>query len=384
MTRLTLIGLLAVPWLLLAGLVSADAVLDLQNKGRPSIDAQIAKSATCTKDKLKVRREWGDISASEKKAYIAAMLCVMQKPSKLDPVQFPGAKSRYEDFVVVHMNQTLTIHGTGNFLSWHRYYTWAFERALQQECGYTGTQPYWDWGRWAQDPEKSPIFDGSDTSLSGNGEKIEHRASGIAPAGNGGGCVKTGPFKNITIHLGPVAPSTDPPPPRNPRPDGYGSNPRCLRRDISNQLSSRYARTENIARLITSTATIGAFQDTMQAAGGFITNTTTVTMGVHAAGHFTIAGDPGGDFYTSPNDPAFWAHHAMIDRVWTVWQSQDLAGRLQVIAGGTSMMPVGFGSSPSRLQSLDDVVDLGVAADRVYRIRDLVSVVDGPFCYVYE
>jgi tyrosinase len=58
MARLTLVGLLAVPWLLLLSLVSADAVLDLQNKGRPSIDAQIAKSATCTKDKLKVRREW--------------------------------------------------------------------------------------------------------------------------------------------------------------------------------------------------------------------------------------------------------------------------------------------------------------------------------------
>lgn len=29
----------------------------------------------------------------------------------------------------------------GNFLSWHRYYTWAFERVLQTECGYNGTQP---------------------------------------------------------------------------------------------------------------------------------------------------------------------------------------------------------------------------------------------------
>jgi hypothetical protein len=54
----------------------------------------------------------GDISATEKKAYIAAMLCIMQKPSKLDPTKFPGAKSRYDDFVVVHMNQTMTIHGT--------------------------------------------------------------------------------------------------------------------------------------------------------------------------------------------------------------------------------------------------------------------------------
>ncbi len=31
--------------------------------------------------------------------------------------------------------------------------------------------------------------------MSGNGEKITHKASGVVPAGNGGGCVKTGPFK---------------------------------------------------------------------------------------------------------------------------------------------------------------------------------------------
>ena len=54
----------------------------------------------------------GDITAAEKKAYIAAMLCVQKAPSKLDPKKFPGAKSRYDDFVVVHMNQTLNIHGT--------------------------------------------------------------------------------------------------------------------------------------------------------------------------------------------------------------------------------------------------------------------------------
>lgn len=40
------------------------------------------------------------------------MLCIMEKPSKLDQTRFPGAKSRYDDFVVVHMNQTLNIHNT--------------------------------------------------------------------------------------------------------------------------------------------------------------------------------------------------------------------------------------------------------------------------------
>lgn len=79
-------------------------------------------------------------------------------PSKADPAFAPGARNRYDDFVAVHINQTLSIHGTvstshramvmpspayesltefqGNFLTWHRYYTWAFETALREERGY--------------------------------------------------------------------------------------------------------------------------------------------------------------------------------------------------------------------------------------------------------
>jgi tyrosinase len=180
----------------------------------------------------------------------------------------------------------------------------------------------------------------------------------------------------MTIHLGPVSPAIDPAPPRNPRTDGYGDNPRCLRRDISNLLSSKYSRPQDIANLITNSKSIGPFQDTMQS---------TAPIGVHVAGHYTIAGDPGGDFYTSPNDPAFWVHHAMIDRTWSIWQTQDLPNRLAVIAGGTDMMGGLFGGG-GRQQSLDDVVDFGVVGvnGARYKIRELVSTVDGPFCYVYE
>jgi tyrosinase len=42
----------------LTALCAADAVSDLQTKGRAAIDAQLAKSTTCTKDKLQVRKEW--------------------------------------------------------------------------------------------------------------------------------------------------------------------------------------------------------------------------------------------------------------------------------------------------------------------------------------
>jgi tyrosinase len=45
-------------------------------------------------------------------------------------------QNRYDDFVAQHINQTLSIHGTGNFLTWHRYFTYGYEKALREECGY--------------------------------------------------------------------------------------------------------------------------------------------------------------------------------------------------------------------------------------------------------
>ncbi|KAK8074628.1 Di-copper centre-containing protein [Apiospora hydei] len=376
MARLIALALFSVQLLLLFGFAAGDAVHDLWAKGLSALDAQLDKSPTCTRANLQVRKDWGDLTDGEKKAYITAVQCLTSAPSKLNPTNYPGAKTRFDDFVAVHINQTMSIHGTGNFLSWHRYFTWAYEQALRNECGYNGTQPYWNWARWTTDIETSPLFDGSDLSMSGNGEKIAHQGLGV-PTGNGGGCVQTGPFKN------PMSPAISPAPKANPRRDGFGHNPRCLRRDISNQLSSKYLTAQSIVNLITQSPGVARFQNTMQALNN-----------VHTSGHFTIAGDPAGDFYTSPGDPAFYLHHAMIDRTWAIWQMQDLPNRMQVIAmrtwnipdetdkreltGGTSMM--GWGS---RLQKLEDPVDLDVVADKVYKISDLVSIVDGPFCYYY-
>src|SRR3569833_156141 len=78
----------------------------------------------------------------DRRAYIKAMLCLMDLEPHL--TQFPGVTNRYEDFVAVHINQSDYIHGTGNFLSWHRFYLWAMEEALRNECGYSGTQPVRD------------------------------------------------------------------------------------------------------------------------------------------------------------------------------------------------------------------------------------------------
>jgi hypothetical protein len=44
-------------------------------------------------------------------------------------------------------------------LPWHRYFLNLFEDALRTDCGYQGTQPYWDWNLDTADWSKSPIFD---------------------------------------------------------------------------------------------------------------------------------------------------------------------------------------------------------------------------------
>ena len=40
--------------------------------------------------------------------------------------------------------------------------------------------------------------------------------------------------------------------------------------------------------------------------------------GPHNRGHSWIGGDMG--LIISPRDPAFWFHHAQVDRIWHLWQ----------------------------------------------------------------
>lgn len=44
------------------------------------------------------------------------MLCLQSLPAQSDPDFAPGAQTRYDDFVAIHINKTLEIHGTVSFL----------------------------------------------------------------------------------------------------------------------------------------------------------------------------------------------------------------------------------------------------------------------------
>ncbi|KAK0704646.1 hypothetical protein B0H67DRAFT_557408 [Lasiosphaeris hirsuta] len=347
--------------------------------------AELSKNnpgSSCTVETAAKRQEWSALSVSERIAYTDAVKCLMAKPSILDPVEVPGAKSRYDDFVAIHINQTFSIHATANFLSWHRYFTWVYEQALRNECGYEGYQPYWNWGKYALDPLGSPLFDGSAGSIGGNGVFAPHGCTdglgnGIncIPAGEGGGCVETGPFAGMSVNLGPVFSAFD-------SPDIvlvdtlFKYNPRCLRRDINVWVSSNWTTDHDSKKLITQNADIVSFQNAMQ--GDFPNG----VYGVHSGGHYTLGGDPGADFFSSTGDPAFFLHHAQVDRTWWIWQNYKSAeARLEAIGGTITIS----NQPPSRDGTLDDLIDMDILADSrpIREVMSTVGLKGGPLCYVY-
>ena len=270
------------------------------------------------------------MSKLDRTSYINAVYCLAKKPGKtpIGPYSsiIPGAKTRYDDFTAAHNLKTLVIHADGLFLGWHRYYVWLYEKALREECGYKGAQPYWDWTIGWQDPRQTAVFDGSPWSMGSNGQYIPDRPPTIIRApppigdvpvapGTGGGCIVSGPFTadKFQVHLGPTGYL-----PQGPL-GGLGYNPRCLNRDITLEAAQNLKPT-NVALTISQ----GDLFNFSAALDSFV--------GPHGGGHFTVAGMQL-DVYNSPSDPIFWLHHAMVDLAWTVWQGQNAASRLNQVSG---------------------------------------------------
>jgi tyrosinase len=159
----------------------------------------------------------------------------------------------------------------------------------------------------------------------------------------------------------------------NPEFTGLGYNPRCLRRDISSAASTGWTKDSDVADLIKNYKDFTSFSTRMQGdfGNGFL--------GVHTGGHFTIGGDPGGDLFASPGDPAFFLHHAMIDRTWWTWQNLDLKNR-QYAIGATITVN---NTPPSRNATLDDTIDAGFVGAPTITIRNASHTLAGPFCYIY-
>jgi tyrosinase len=119
-------------------------------------------------------------------------------------------------------------------------------------------------------PHKSPLFDGSDTSLGSDGKYVPGRPDDVLvlpgfdepvviPPGTGGGCVEKGPFSDLVVRLGPFAIPEDRPLPVDPL-DGREDNPRCLVRDNNKYPLRRWSTFRNVTELIWGYDNIREFQ----------------------------------------------------------------------------------------------------------------------------
>lgn len=153
----------------------------------------------------------------------------------------------------------------------------------------------------------------------GNGPYVASRSPAGVPGRTGGGCIQDGPFKNMTIRLGP---SSD-----------IRGNPRCLSRDFSPYFAGRYAG-KNVTDYVLTQTSFGWFARKVEGGPSFEDS------GVHASGHYGVGGDLGimGDLYVSPGDPIFYMHHSNLDRLWWSWQVKDLTKRLKDISGPLNLM----------------------------------------------
>jgi hypothetical protein len=80
--------------------------------GKRSSATRVVGDTSNTQIRFSLTRIGQLLSKSEKLNYIAAVQCLGKKPARTPAAIAAGAKSRYDDFVVTHIQQTMTIHFT--------------------------------------------------------------------------------------------------------------------------------------------------------------------------------------------------------------------------------------------------------------------------------
>lgn len=100
---------------------------------------------------------------------------------------------------------------------------------------------------------------------------------------------------------------------------------------------------------------------------------------MHGAGHYSIGGDAG-DVYSSPVDPVFFLHHAMVDKLYWLWQALH-PEQANTIAGTITI----GNRPPSRDATLEDLIQTNWLNVDDTPIGDLTNTLGKtPLCYIYH
>ncbi|KAL0069248.1 hypothetical protein AAF712_003612 [Marasmius tenuissimus] len=257
-----------------------------------------AQDATSCPDPS-VRREWRELSDTDKQSYHKAVKCALNKPQTRYPNE-QAVVNRLDDLTWTHVQTANVIHNVANFLPWHRMMVHEHEKLLRNECGYTGPYPYWDWtiDADANSVTTSPVWDPA-TGFGGNGATTDK-------------CVKDGPYSDITLHIGTKNAFVN------------KNEPHCLTRGWNDGDPTgspgdmrRRSYDSEMMKNIYSQPDYNNMHFTLE-------------NGPHNSIHNRVGGEMGPHW--APNDPIFYMHHANVDRVWAKWQG-DNATRLEDYSG---------------------------------------------------
>jgi len=294
------------------------------------------------------RKEWRSLTPPEQHDYIDAVLCLMQKESIFEP-----ESHRYDDFPYAHTASGTLVHYAASFLPWHRYFIHIFEKALVEECGFRGTLTYWDWTLDTADFTTSPIWD-SVTGFGGNGD----------PTGEevlyDGRCVVDGPFANTTLYWQSKG---------NEHGFDLNHSPHCLSRGfLSGEKKEEYQNRVTTAAI-----------DKVLAQPYYLE----FLVDLEDQTHNAIPQFIKGDFYTqtAPNDPIFFLHHTQVDRLWWMWQQQDIEAHATQYEGYGENTRV-YKNVTHSSASLDDWMIMGGLGDPV-QVKNLLSTQSELLCYSY-
>jgi len=309
------------------------------------------------------------MSKKQRRSYIDAVYCMMDKPSVVPDV--PAAQSLWADFAFLHIKYVTVTHFNGVFFHWHRHHLWLFEQALH-DCGFPKELgvPYMHWPLYAtpQGFTGSTIFDESETSLGCDGyytEAVDGNDNRV-PHGTGGGCVMRGPFHDMELNFQPFydrfaveghqLPANWTQPVR-----------RCLDRDfnpwiLQNQLN------QEIYDSVVALPTFEAFAN--------YTDDPYASYSMHVGGHAAV-GMTMNDLFGGTIDPSFYLHHAGLDNLWNNWQEAHPGGRDEY--NGTDLI-FNIGGNPVNASTPIYFANMAPTA-YLGEVKDPMA---GPYCYRYE
>ncbi|OLY82319.1 Tyrosinase [Smittium mucronatum] len=214
--------------------------------------------------KISVRKEVRSLSQNEWKIYVSTM----KEMHRL------GWLNR---FAIIHSKYFRDVHGTKEFLPWHRRFLVEFENTARS-INPSYVQPYWDSSIDFKNPASSKVL--SSSMIGGNGKGDDM-------------CVGDGLQKGWI----------------NEYPER-----RCLRRNYNNKDSLKpFISPESVSSDIQLSSTFKEFSSRIES-------------GVHNQVHSSVGGDMGQG--QSPLDLLFMLHHANIDRIWWIYQNAKKSNML--------------------------------------------------------